>query len=787
MNLLKGTFLLLFISYSSYAQIEIKGIVKDSSNVAIEFANVVLTTQKNEVVKGTITDEKGQFKLSMKGGEYNLTISFISYVDWVKNISLSKNIDLGVITLSENKNELDEIVIIANKKLIERKVDRLVFNVSESVSIDGGNAISALKYTPLLKVNDDEISLIGKSGVKVMVNDRIIKLSGEDLTDFLQSISSDNIDKIEVITNPPAEYGADGNSGLINIILKKNTENSFSSFLRTTYQKSKYSKGYLGGGLNYQKNKVSISLNMNSGLGSVGSNEQEEIFYPIGVTSINETSRNKSKFISSRLEFNYNISPKTSIGIGYLSNFSTPESVEQNNSRSINEETFTNGIYNIDKQYHSLNVFLKSKLDSLGKQMIINFDYLKYENESEKENNTTTNNQTLNQSEKFNSTQNINFFTASTDFSLPFKFIDISFGAKLSFIKTNSGIKTYTFNNDNFILDLNRTNDFNYNENIQALYFNLTKSFDKWNFKLGTRLELTQTKGVSLSSTQNENITKNSFSQLFPTAYLSYSPNDNNNVSLSYGKRVNRPNYSQLNPFRWYSNPFIYSEGNPFLKPYFIDNLEFSHSYKNNLNSTLYYSKINNGSDQITIVENSNNLRYTIWENFVDSYSVGLTESYTLKGIVDWVSSYFQFNINYSEINSSLSSTINNQKGYNYYFQINNSLTLNPNKRFLGEIGFWYSSSGVDGVYALSDSYNLDLGLKYYTSNKKWTFSINIQDLLDSNKLGLSSKTNNINFNRNLEYDRQRIRFSMLYKFGNKKIKRKGIKFGNDKERNRLD
>ncbi|MGG8495311.1 TonB-dependent receptor domain-containing protein [Tenacibaculum sp. TC6] len=778
--------MVLLFTYSTYAQIELRGTVKDSSNVAIEFANVVLTNQKNEIVKGTITNENGIFSITVKEGRYKLSISFLGYKDWLKEISIDDSYDFGVVILEESKNNLDEVVIKGEKRIIEKKVDRLIFNVSKSISIDGGNAIDALKYTPLLKVNDGELSLIGKSGLGVMVDNRIIKLSGDDLTDFLQSLPSENIDKIEVITNPPAEYDAEGNSGLVNIILKKNTNDSFSGFIRSTYQKSQYSKGYLGGGFNFQKNKISMSLNVNSGLGTVGSREEENIFYNQGITNINEDSKNKSKFLSSRLEFNYDFSPKTDIGFGYLSNYSNPTSLEENNSSSLNELTSTESDYKKDIEYHSLNVFLKSKLDTLGKIMKVDFNYLNYDNESEKLNKTSTNQVNTDITERFNSTQKINFFTASADFTLPYKFLNMSVGTKLSFIETNSGIKTFSKTNDSFMLDTNRTNDFKYNEDIQALYLNFQKNLGKWSLKLGTRLELTQTKGTSISLKQGNTTNENNFSQLFPSAYVTYSPSEKNNYSLSYGKRVKRPNYSQLNPFRWYSNPFIYSEGNPFLRPYFIDNLEFSHSLKNNLNTTLYYSQTNNGSDQLTIVENSNNLRYTIWENFVNSYSLGLTESYTLKGIASWLSSYLQFNINYSKINSSITNTIDSQTGFNYYFQINNSFQVTSNKQLSGELNFWYSSSGVDGVYFLSDIYNLDLGLRY-NLNEKWLFSVNFQDILNSNNLGLRSETNGISFNRQLEYDRQRIRFSVRYKFGNNKVKIKKVSFGNDSERDRLD
>jgi hypothetical protein len=439
--------------------------------------------------------------------------------------------------------------------------------------------------------------------------------------------------------------------------------------------------------------------------------------------------------------------------------------------------------------FHSVNTHFKTKLDTLGKTLNIDLDYFVYDNSMDRLNRTDAflpdGDLTENPADIFRNTsdQNIKTITSGIDFRWPTRFTDIEFGGKLSFIKNYSNVKAFNFEENDFVLDLNESNEFEYFENIQALYLSASKSLKKWDFKAGLRLEFTQTEGNSITLNQVNNF---DYSRLFPTVYVTYNPNENNSWSLNYGKRINRPSYAHLNPFRWYSNPFAYTEGNPFLQPYFIDNFEFSHLYKNNLSTTLYMNIIKDGGDQITLVDSNTNIQATVRKNYLDQITLGLTQSYTFD-TVNWFESYFQFDINYSKIKSTIPNTISEQEGFNFYISSDNTFFFNSKKTFVGELNFWYTAPGVDGVDFLAEIYNFDVGLKCFLFKKDLQISLILNDAFRTQRDNIRTVTNNIRQEYSNYYDTRRLRISAKYQFGNRKLKSKRKRFSNEEERSRTD
>ena len=279
--LFAGFFLFYFPCFSQAHFIN--GKVVDSAGNPVEFANVVIKDQNGKIVEGTITDQKGIFRLKAKEGTYKLTISFLGYEDWDlgyedwdmgyedwdKEMMMHKNQDLGIIILSESKSDLGEVVVTVEKPVIEKKVDRLVFNVEHSISASSGTVLDALRKTPGVAVDQDgAISMIGKGGVSVLIDDRMLQLSGEDLTNFLQSIASDDVKSIEVITTPPAKYEAEGAGGLINIQYKKGRKNAWNNSLRAAYTQATYPSYSLGNAFSYSKNKLRLFVSADAKTGS---------------------------------------------------------------------------------------------------------------------------------------------------------------------------------------------------------------------------------------------------------------------------------------------------------------------------------------------------------------------------------------------------------------------------------------------------------------------------------------------------------------------------------------
>lgn len=228
-------FLVLMFSTVVFSQsITYKGKIVDERQTPISYADVLAMNENNSIIEGVITDNNGDFKLEILN---NASVDHIeiSFIGFETQIIKPNTFELGTIVLKEEATELKEIVIVARKRMIDQKVDRLVFNVENSVSSSNGSALDLLKVTPSVQVNNNSINIIGKSGARVLINDRIVQLSGEELVSYLNSFSSDDIKNIEVITTPPAKYQAEGNGGLINIVLKKPKENSWNNQIRASY------------------------------------------------------------------------------------------------------------------------------------------------------------------------------------------------------------------------------------------------------------------------------------------------------------------------------------------------------------------------------------------------------------------------------------------------------------------------------------------------------------------------------------------------------------------------
>ena len=778
--------LIILFQNQVFSQIKISGQIKDKKNNPVEFIEIQLQNKDSIIFKSELTNAEGKFILETEKGEYSLIVRQLGVIYYKQNINANQDTNVGIINITEKEQQLQEVVITSKKKLIERKVDRLIFNVENSISASGGDAIDALKITPRVKVKNDNISMIGKNNMSVMVDDKLILLTGDELINFLKSIPSDNIKSIEVITTPPAKYDAEGNSGLINIKLKKSKLNQWNASLRSSYIQSTYPKGSFGGNFDYQKNKLSLYSNLNYVNGSNAPVETNKIYYPLGLWNEENKRRDFQNSVNGRIGADYKISEKFSVGMQYLGSFSKPKIAENSLTTIYNQtnsqiDSYINTLSeNLGKNNnHSLNLNSTVVFDTIGKKMNINLDYFKFKNDDNRIFNTinllSANNTSL---------QDIQNYSAKIDFEHPLKWINLSYGGKLSFIKTQNNVNYFDTTLGTPIFDPTQSNEFNYDENTQAIYLNGTKKLnEKWETQLGFRLENTQTEGVSKTLNQKNT---NSYAKLFPTFYLTYTPNEKNSFSINYNKRINRPSYNRLNPFRWYSNPFSYTEGNPFLQPSFSNNLELNYTFNDNWSNSIYYSHTDNGFEQITIVDNTDNIQKTIAQNFFKTTIIGISESYTYNKL-KWLSSTFSFDWNYSKSESLIPITNQNLNGSNAYFSISNDFNLNKNKTLLFNFSYWYNFKGTSDLDKNNAYSQLDASIKYFAFDKKLQISFNANDILSTNRPIYTSFTNNIQIDYKNYYDVRLFRLSLVYKFGNKNINVEKKEVGNQEEKERTN
>lgn len=790
-------FLWLFVlPFGVLAQVKISGQITDSQNKPLELLEVQLQNNQALITHSDLTDSKGNFSLTTPKGTYTLLIKHLGKVLKEQTINASQDVNLGIIILNDTPQQLQEVVVNSKKKLIERKVDRLVFNVENSISASGGDAIDALKITPGIRVQNDAISMIGKNNLAVMIDDKIIQLAGEDLINFLKTIPSDNIKSIEVITAPPAKYSAEGNSGLVNIKLKKAKKDSWSANMRGTYTQTTYPAGSVGGGFNYDKKKISISSDLGITNGSISPTYNTTFFYPSQTWQEENTNRNYYDIVRGRLGVNYKFSEKFNIGLQYIGSNNNKNNKEKdfstikNNSLSTIDSLIISSAENkIKNNINAVDIYTIYKLDTIGRKISTNFNYLVFDDNQDRifKSNNLYQNQTIIPNSYYAanniSEQNITNYSAKIDVDFPTKFIDLTFGGKISFTKNNTDLALYNLTTGNQVFDPLQSNKFVYKENTEALYISGSKKLgEKWESQLGLRLETTQTEGNSITLNQTN---KNNYSKLFPTFYLSYAPNENNSLSFSYGKRLDRPYFEFLNPFRIYNNKYQYSEGNPFLQPSYSNNLEINYTYKSNWNNRLYYSKISNGTGGIIFINPLDGIQANIILNYLNSENFGLSESYTISH-KEWFQSYNSFDIFYSNSKSSVPYINSNITGVNYNLTTNNNFIFNKEKTVLFALNYSYNFKGVSGVDKISAYSQLDASLKFLFLNKKWSLAIIGNDILKTSIITQTSITNNYPIiYRNYE-DIRFLRISVVYKLGNKDIKTTQIEGSNEEEKNRL-
>ncbi len=781
----------LVISGTAFSQtFNIEGKVKDEQNKPVEFANILLlNTVDSTYLSGTTTDSTGYFKLTKSQGEYLLKIQFVGYRNIFQEINLSKDISLNTITIEPDAITLGEVTVSAVKPVVKREIDRIVFDVSNSPSSVGGNALDVMRNVPGLIVGKNSLQIFGKGGVKIYINDRENKLSGSELIDYLRSYSAAEIAKIEVITTPPAKYDAEGNAGIINIRLKARKKDYIGGSLSSGYSLSTAdSYGYSGINLNFSKNRVSAFLNTSANYGYYSYIERNEKFYT-------EMTRNSYTNIKDRIPgenmeggVDIALNNKWTIGLQGAYNKSEPTSTLSNETdifslkRTSADSTITSKTKrNYLTNRGNFNFHIDKVFDEKGKKMLFDIDYLNFQrngDESFRSFMNYPNGDKIPQNNfdyDNNRTRSSDVFSSKLDFNLPFKSFTMNVGGKMSFTDTKNQI---IYDNSQFIYAQN--DRFLYTENIYALYADFNKKFNpKLTIKLGLRMEYTYTKGDSKSENQ---VNEQNYTRLFPTGYLLYNLNEKHVFNLNFSNRIARPAANMINPFTTYENEYSSYRGKADLQPYYTYNAELGYTYKNNLNFGVFYSYADNVFTQLTTLDSVNFTSSTIWDNYITNQTAGIRGSYTFTN--DWLQSYIDQRINYQKSISHSPVTPPEGSGWIYSVNLNNTFYLNKSKTFIGELSGSYTSKQYRNTSVFEPTYGIDAGLMYSFLDNKLNVSFNVYDIVYSNMKG-EMTSNGMKMLINNTFSRTMFKIGISYNFG-KNITTKKRTYSNSDVQQRL-
>ena len=685
-------FLAVWLSVAStlvYAQtaFTLSGKVAGRDNKPLDGAAVYLRRATDSVlVKTTLTDATGGYLFeNIKTGDYKLSVTTIGSQTYKGGLfHLEANKILPVIALQQSGVALKEVAITAQKPLVEHKIDRTVVNVDALISNAGSTALDVLEKSPGVIVDQNgAISLNGKSSVKIFIDDKPTYLSGADLENYLKSLSASTIDQVELMTNPPAKYDAAGNGGVINIRIKRSKNKGFNGGINLSYSQGIYGRTNNSFNFNYRQNKLNVfgNLSYNTGNGFSDLDINRYFENPDGSIASNFLQnsfiRRTAKIFNSKIGVDYYASEKTTWGIGFTG------LINSANNRTLNTSNVLDAQNNLDstiiahnKQHskfknNGINLNYRHQYDKNGHELTADLDYLNYSTASSQSfnnigylpNGTMISNDLL----TGNLPADIHIYAAKTDYSYPLKnAIKLSAGLKTSYTKTDN-IANYFYTVDNTTTpDYGKTNHFIYKENINAAYVNASKDFKRFSFQAGLRFENTVSNGHQLGNVQKpDSVFKRNYNSVFPTLYLQYKLDSagRQQISLNYGRRIDRPYYEDLNPFLSPLDKFTYYEGNPFLRPAYIQNLELSHTYKN-ITTTLSYSKTKDDVNET--IEIVNGIYYSRPANLGSTVNKGISVDAGFD-LAKWLNFHLFTNVvNIHTVSNFYTGTLNTQG--TYYF-----------------------------------------------------------------------------------------------------------------------
>ncbi len=802
-KLFNSLLLLILTTGITFAQTggHISGMLLDEQGKPMMYASTTLLNAKDStIVKGGVSNEAGVYTFDhVKLGKYLIKASTVGYEKLVSApfsiTEASLNVTLPELKLQPSTRNLATVSVTATKPLIERKIDRTVMNVENSVLAAGNNALEILARAPGVSLDkDDNISLKGKQGVTVMLNDKLTYLTSAQLATLLRSTDGTTIQSIEIITNPSAKYDASGNSGIINIKLKKNKQIG--------------TNGSLTAGVGYGKtwrDNESLSLNHKEGdLNIFGtfSHSDRSRHDSIGIKRIvqdkngNSTYFNQTSILtmpdhnnSYRIGADYNTSSKNTIGVLASGYFNTELDKNDNytgiGSSFLHADSSLHTVSNIDQTFHNfaINFNDQLKIDTNGQQINIDLDYSKFRNNSIGSYITNFTNFVPPHSQAFlgNITpSNITIRTGKADYTYSIsKSIKMEAGVKFSDVKTDNDLQQSTINGGAY----NSIYHFVYDEVVDAGYFNLNKSYDKTSIQAGLRAEYTKSTATGDSSSVVKSIPRN-YLNLFPSVFINHTINDKNEISFSYSRRIDRPQYDNLNPFIYHLDPYTYQKGNPYLKPQYTNNFEFAYTYNKSLTVTLGYSKTTDVITEVPGADPVTKVGYVIQENLQtqNNYNVNIYSPFTItkwwEGNVNVTGFYLGFKSNGLE-----GGDLN--KGQAAY-QIRINQTLTPIKGYKFELTGDYQSALTYGLFEVKPQYGVDAGVSHSFAKKKANIKFSVSDIFNIRKNDVTSHYQAVNFDVTQKHETRIARLTFTYNFGSNKVQVRQRRTGADDEKGRV-
>lgn len=771
-------------------EVQLNGTVTDSAGKGISDVLVSLLNQKGErLIKSTFTEAGGHFELNGIKTADSLII-FIMHPGYAKykstafsTDSVQTHINLPAITLVSETKTLREVTVSTTLNFVERKADRTIVNPDALISTAGSSAFDVLMKSPGVIIDQNgTIKLKGKSGVLVLVDDKPTYLNGTELENFLRTMPAATVKQVELMPNPPAHYEAAGNAGIINIRTKKNRLKGINGSVSINYGQGRYARSNDNFMLNYTSKKYSLFSGLNYNTlnrfqdltiyrryknndGSTQSTFGQNTYLKIGNSSY-----------SGRLGGDYYLSDKTTIGASAkgllnLANVGKYNYAQVNDSagrlQSIviadnsDKSRFVNGTFNVN---------LRHQLDSTGKQITFDADYVTY---------TTDFRQTFHNFIKTpsgitsyedlqhgDSPLNITIYAFKSDYtqSLP-NAAKLDAGIKSAYTETNNKAQYQKTLGGITAPNYALSNHFLYNEWINAAYINFTQSLKHIDIQAGLRFESTLLNGQQLGNVLIPSSTfQRDYHNLFPTLFISWKPDSLSHhvFNLNYGRRIDRAFYKDLNPFVSPLDQYTFYSGNPYLQPSFTHNAGLSYSFKNAFTVSFNYSNTNNKIQET--IEINNGIYYSRPGNIGSSNVYNLSAEAGIP-FSKWLTTSLYSELVYAEYRSKLYTETLNAKGTYWYINMTHSIRLK--KGWSAEVSGEYLSNLIDSQFAFGDYGHGTIGIQKRILNDKGSLKLSVSDVLYTMRIrGTINNLRQTDANWTSLMDSRVVAITFSYRFG---------------------
>jgi hypothetical protein len=805
---MKKTLLAMALQLSGLAALnaqKIQGLVKDEQGNAVSNATVSLLRAKDSSVVKLELSREGAFSFSpMNPDSLLISVSYVGYKTVYSDRFpyAGQPVTVPVLILNSLKSSLQSVTVAARKKMVEVKADKTVLNVEGTINATGSDALELLRKSPGVTVdNDEKLSVNGKNGVQVYIDNKPTPLNGQDLSSYLKSIPSAQIEAIEIIHHPGAMYEASGSAGIINIRLKKNKTMGFNGSVNAGLSASRNGRWEDGFSINYRNKRINAFGSYSGDNGKVES--EFELHRVVKDTAFDQRNRiwlkkNNHNF---KTGLDYTLSSRSNLGILVNGAFSSPEITNQNVTPISYQPTgavdkiLVAGNFTKQRNTNINSNINYSYKDTSGRSLVVNADYGYYNNRQEQSQpntffDATGKNELYQHNYLIVSPTRIDMYSVKADYEQNLAKGRLGIGGKLGYVKTDNDFSQYNEAGSEWQLDKDRSNFFGYKENVNAVYINYSKELKGVAIQGGIRAEQTNLEGklksyqrVGSGYTEETTTFKKNYIDFFPSVSVTIAPKSQNQLALAYSRRIDRPVYQDLNPFEYRINEYTYHKGSIGLRPQYTNTISLTHTYKYKLNTTLSYSHVKDVFGQL--VDTAQGIKgYLVNSNIASQDITSLNVSYPFQfrnyNLFTNVNTYYSKNKADFGANRNLNLDV---WAVNIYAQ--NSYRFK--KGWSAELSGFYTSPSIwQGTLKTASMWSADAGVQKQIWNGKGTVKASVSDLFRSMKWSATSHFAGQDVAAAGRYESRQFKLNFSYRFGNKNVKSaRQYKTGLEEESNR--